>query len=258
MKKTLTILLAALLAVTSITAAGVRETAPVEEVLPLEGHELMIYCGAGMKDPFTEIADLFEKESGCTVSVIYANGGQIQSQINTSGEGDFFIAGAATELKPVTAHITEVKDLVKHVPVLVAGSGNPYGIEGLDDLVQEGLTFIMGNVEATPIGKIAKKALADRGILKKVEIAATTPTAPMIATAIARGEADAAIIWKENAAGVEGCQIVDTPDMAPYVKTIPAARLDSTADTVAADAFYAFLDGEGAGKIWKAWGYEEI
>ena len=259
MRKLLACLLV-VLCVFSIGAQGSKEDAKALELesrKSLEGESLQVYCGAGMKNPFTEIADLFSEETGCEMVVIYANAGQIQSQINTSEEGDFFIAGARVELKPVEKHVVSVKDLVKHIPVLVVTDGNPKNINGLDDLVNPDVTFIMGNVEATPIGKIAKKALSEKGIMGKVNIAATTPTAPMIATAIARGEADAAIIWKENAK-VDGVEIVDTPDMAPHVKTVPSARLDTSMNPKAADAFDAFLDSPDVMEIWTRYGYEEV
>ena len=53
---------------------------------------------------------------------------------------------------------------------------------------------------------------------------ATTTTAPQLATVISLGEADAAIVWKENCKA-DGVEILDTPDMASYIKTVPAARL---------------------------------
>ena len=56
-----------------------------EEQASLEGKELNIYCGAGMTDPFQEIADAFEAETGCTMNVTIANAAQIQTQITTTG-----------------------------------------------------------------------------------------------------------------------------------------------------------------------------
>ena len=257
MKKFLAILMCALCLFTVGAQGTKEEAAALAAQKSLEGQTLQVYCGAGMKNAFVEIADLFEEETGCEMNVMYANAAQIQSQINISEEGDFFIAGARVELKPVEKHVVSVKDLVKHIPVLVVTEGNPYDIQDLDDLVNPDVTFIMGNVEATPIGKIAKKALSDKGIFDDVNIAATTPTAPMIATAIARGEADAAIIWKENAK-VDGCEIVDTEDMIPHIKTVPSARLDTSLNPEAADAFDAFLDTPEVLTIWMKYGYEEV
>lgn len=123
----------------------------------LTGHTLMIYCGASMTKPFQEIADSFKEKTGCEMNVSYANAGQIQSQISTSNEGDFFIAGAAEELKPIEKFVSSKTDLVKHIPVLAVQTGNPKKITGLASLTEDGVTLLMGDTEATPIGKIAKK-----------------------------------------------------------------------------------------------------
>ena len=181
----------------------------------LTGHTLMIYCGAGMTKPFQEIADSFKAATGCEMNVTYANAGQIQSQITTSEEGDMFIAGSAEELKPVESYVSESKALVKHIPVLAVQSGNPKNITSLAGLAEEGVSLIIGDIDSTPIGKIAKKALTDAGIFDKVQIEASTATAPQMATAIAAGEADAAIIWKENC-DAEGVEIVDNSGLEDY------------------------------------------
>ena len=220
----------------------------------LTGHTLMIYCGAGMTKPFQEIADSFKAATGCEMNVTYANAGQIQSQITTSEEGDMFIAGSAEELKPVESYVSESKALVKHIPVLAVQSGNPKNITSLAGLAEEDVSLIIGDIDSTPIGKIAKKALTDAGIFDKVQIEASTATAPQMATAIAAGE-DAAIIWKENC-DAQGVEIVDNSGLEDYIKTIPAASLSCSADHDARQAFLAYLNSGDVQEIWLKYGYE--
>ena len=217
----------------------------------LTGHTLMIYCGAGMTKPFQEIADSFKAATGCEMNVTYANAGQIQSQITNSEEGDMFIAGSAEELKPVESYVSESKALVKHIPVLAVQSGNPKNITSLAGLAEEDVSLIIGDIDSTPIGKIAKKALTDAGIFDKVRIEASTATAPQMATAIAAGEADAAIIWKENC-DAQGVEIVDNSGLEDYIKTIPAA----SADHDARQAFLTYLNSGDVQEIWLKYGYE--
>ena len=221
----------------------------------LTGHTLMIYCGADMTKPFQEIADSFKAATGCEMNVTYANAGQIQSQITTSEEGDMFIAGSAEELKPVESYVSESKALVKHIPVLAVQSGNPKNITSLAGLAEEGVSLIIGDIDSTPIGKIAKKALTDAGIFDKVQIEASTATAPQMATAIAAGEADAAIIWKENC-DAQGVEIVDNSGLEDYIKTIPAASLSCSADHDARQAFLDYLNSGDVQEIWLKYGYE--
>lgn len=221
----------------------------------LAGHTLLIYCGAGMTKPFQEISEAFQKESGCEMNVTYANAGQIQSQITASGEGDLFIAGSAEELKPVQDFVAESRHLVKHIPVLAVQSGNPKNIKNLESLTGEGISLIIGDTEATPIGKIAAKALTDLGIMDQVHIEATTATAPQMATVIAAGEADAAVIWKENC-DAQGVEIVENSGLESYIKTIPAALLNCEGDSEASSVFLEYLDSDTVKDIWTKYGYE--
>ena len=233
------------------------QAASAEAAQDLTGQNLMIYCGAGMQQPFEEIAAAFSEETGCEMNVTYANAAQLQTQITQSQEGAFFIAGSADEVKPVEEYVVSSTDLVKHIPVLAVAEGNPKGITGIADLAREDVTTVTGDAEATPIGKIAKKAFQDFGVTDQVTLAATTTTAPQLATVIALGEADAAIIWKENC-NTEGVEICQTTDLDKYVKTVTAARLSFAADDPAADAFAEDLAGQEAAGIWAEYGYEQV
>lgn len=239
----------------SSAAASSQTTS--EAAQDLTGQTLLIYCGAGMQQPFEEIAAAFSEETGCEMNVTYANAAQIQTQITQSQEGAFFIAGSADEVKPVEEFVVSSTDLVKHIPVLAVAEGNPKGITGIADLAREDVTTVTGDAEATPIGKIAQKAFQDFGVAEQVNLAATTTTAPQLATVIALGEADAAIIWKENC-NTEGVEICQTADLDAYVKTVPAARLSFAADDPAADAFAEYLAGQTAADIWAEYGYEQV
>ncbi len=237
-------------------ADGKQEPA-AEKVL--EGKTLDIYCGAGMTDPFQKIAEAFEAETGCAMNVTYANAAQIQTQITTTEQGDFFIAGSADELKPVEAFVESSTDLVKHIPVLAVPASNPENIAGLADLAGA-QRVLVGDPESTPIGKIAKNALTKAGLwdeLMAANVLTTTTTAPQIATALANGEGDAGIVWKENVKG-EGVTIVATSDLDAFVKTVPAAQLTCAKDAEAVKAFSEFLETSAAWDIWAEYGYERV
>lgn len=223
----------------------------------LSGKTLMIYCGAGMTKPFTEIANTFEEETGCSMEVTYANAGQIQSQINTTQEGDLFIAGSADELKPVGDYVTESADLVRHIPVLAVAAGNPKEITCLNDMTREDVVVVLGDGDAMPLGKIANKALTQMEILDKINVIARCATAPAIANALIMGECDAVIVWKENVSD-PSIEIQETTDLEPYIKTVPAASLSFTTDETARGAFLTFLNSETAKTIWGSFGYETM
>lgn len=260
MKKIILLLTALMLSAALITGCGSKDSEnkeAAEQTQDLTGKSLMIYCGAGMKEPFQKIANAFQEETGCEMKVTFANAAQIQTQINTSNEGDMFIAGSAEEVKPVEELVTTQTDLVKHIPVVAVQSGNPKGIKALEDLAKDGVSVLIGDPEATPIGKIANKIFMDTGIKDSVTLAAATTTAPQMTTALAAGEADAAIVWKENVKG-DGVEIVNMKEMEKYIKTIPAASLSTAKDAEALKAFEEYLNSKAAQKIWTKAGYELV
>ena len=120
--------------------------------------------------------------------------------------------------------------------------------------------MLVGDPEATPIGKIAQNALTKLGIwdgLMESGAITTTTTAPQISTALASGEGDAGIVWKENVTD-DGAVIVDTADLDPFVKTIPVATLTCASDSPAVQAFSEFLQTDAAWDIWAQFGYERV
>ncbi|WKY44574.1 molybdate ABC transporter substrate-binding protein [Eubacteriaceae bacterium ES2] len=249
--------LALVLVISILSGCSQNSTADETAAKELDGHSLFIYCGAGMTKPFEEITAAFKDETGCQVEVVYANAAQIQNQITTTGEGDLFIAGSSDELKPVQDSVAESLDLVKHIPVLAVQSGNPLGINNLNDLTKDGVEVVLGDGEATPIGKIANKALTDLGILDQVNVIARAATAPEIFNALSVNECDAIIVWKENVTG-SSSEIVETSDLDAYVKTVPAATLTSAENTEALTSFLTYLNSDDAKQIWQNYGYEVL
>ena len=197
--KRIVVLLLVLVLAASLCACGGKQPAATPTAAPvsasteapkateaawpdLSGQSLLIYCGAGMKQPFQEIADRFGSLTGCEMNVTFANAAQIQTQISTAQEGAFFIAGAAGEVKPVEEYVASSVKLVKHIPVLAVAAGNPKGITGVADLANEDVSTVIGDAESTPIGKIAMQVFSDFGITDSVNLVATTTTAPQLAT----------------------------------------------------------------------------
>lgn len=251
---------AVVLALAGMTMMGCSSNTPSQsssQPTDLNGQQLNIYCGAGMTEPFQKIADLFTEETGCEMNVTYANAAQIQTQITTTNEGDFFIAGSKEELKPIESTVTSSEDLVKHIPVLAIPTSNPANITDIADLANA-QRVLVGDPESTPIGKIAQKALTDADLwdtLMNAGVITTTTTAPQIATALANGEGDAGIVWKENVKS-DGVSIVDTTDLDALIKVIPAAQLACAQDVAAVNAFKEFLQTDAVWDIWASYGYE--
>ena len=275
-------ILALALAMTMLSAlfvgCGAKEEAPAEEVkteaveevteevaeettetVDIAGSDLLVFSGAGLAKPVQEIADTFAAETGCTPQIVFAATGQLIAQIQSTEEGDIIIAGAVDELANMKEEeILSTTELVKHIPVLAVKKGNPKNLTGVADLGQEGITVLFSDPETTPIGKIAVKAFKEAGIFEKIDVAANTTTAALAMTALAEDQADAAILWKENASTNENIEILDVPEMEKYIKVVPICELSYTVNEDARTAFVEFMKSQTALDIWAKHGYEVV
>lgn len=111
---------------------------------------LLIYVGAGMKDPMNEIAKGFKNEYGVKVTYIYGGSGVLFSQINTQRLGDVFLPGSELhmEIAQQNGYLDSYKALVKHTPVIMVAPGNPKDIHSLGDLTKEGVRVSLGRANA--------------------------------------------------------------------------------------------------------------
>lgn len=220
-----------------------------------EEQKLHIYCDESIQKPFQEIVDAFKAKSNTDIQVVFANAADIQTQIKTSQEGDFFIASSGSEVKPVEEFVAERKTLVEHIPVLAVQAGNPKNIHGLQDLTKSDIKVVTNDPKSTQIGKIAQQAFIDEEIINNLNVISNTTSAEQMTNALITKEADAVITWKENC-NVDGVEVVKTPDMEPYIKNIPIARLKFNSDNKIAPEFEQFLDSDEAHNIWIKCGYE--
>lgn len=266
MKKLLALILAGAMAVSLVACSSApassettEENQEATQTVDIAGSDLLIFSGAGLANPVQEIADAFAEKTGCIPQIVFAGTGNLIAQIQTTEEGDILIAGAVDELASMKEEeITSTTELVKHIPVLAVAAGNPKGITCVADVGNEGITVLFPDPETTPIGKIAVKAFEAAGVLDKIDIAANTTTAALAMTAMAEGNADAAILWKENAATNSAIEILDAPEMEKYIKVVPICEISYSANEDARKAFLEFMTSDEAMSIWAKHGYETV
>jgi molybdate transport system substrate-binding protein len=240
-----------IMALCTFTACGNDEPADLSD------QTLQIFSGAGLAEPVQEIADTFKEQTGCEVEIVFGPTGQLITQIQTSESGDILIAGAVDELAAMKdEEITEQVEMVKHIPVLVVQAGNPKNVTSIKDLAD--LEVMLADPEVTPIGKIAVKVFENAGIMDTIDVVANTTTAPLALTAVAEGNADATIVWKENASKNDKVEIVDLEEMAKYIKVVPAVSLSYSVNEDARIAFIEFMTSEEGMAIWAKYGYEAV
>ncbi len=219
-----------------------------------------IYCGAGMKKPFLEIAKVYEEEAKVNVDVTVGNAAEIKNQIVESEDGDIWICGGQSEIKALQEKdmIGEVISLVKHVPVVVVSKESGLKIESPQDLTKDGVNIVTGDAGATPIGKIANKFFKKQGIEEDVNIVANSCSSPVMIEALQTNEANVAIMFKENAIDKEGVEILDMPEINDHIMHVQSVGLSTSKNVDETTEFMKWIVTEKPKEIWAKYGYESL
>ena len=154
-----------------------------------------------------------------------------------------------------------MKNIVKHVPIIMVPGGNPAGIKVLDDLARPGVKVALCDPKAAAIGKVSKKMLEEANLFEGVKpnVAVFAPTANQLLVYIALGQADAAINWLDVTTWAEGkgkIEVVRIDDARNMIKTIPTAVHVSAVNNPLAIKLNDYIASEEGMAIWEKWGFE--
>ncbi|MCK4270507.1 MAG: substrate-binding domain-containing protein, partial [Methanogenium sp.] len=159
MKKLLTIFMVMLVAITGCMICGCTEQ--VGENTPSVSDDstntLLVYCGAGLRDPMDEIAEVFRQKEGISVDYIYGGSAQLLSQMELVKQGDAYMPGAKSYIDSAAekGFISKSEKTVYHVLGIIVPKGNPKNIQCLDDLTKEGVRVAIGEPSGPAVGKAA-------------------------------------------------------------------------------------------------------
>ncbi|MCK8519126.1 molybdate ABC transporter substrate-binding protein [Methanoculleus sp. 7T] len=259
MKAHLLLIIALLVAATAAFTCGCTgTTADTPEVSDTAKPELLVYCGAGMREPMDEIATAFTNETGISINYIFGGSNTLLTQMNLTKMGDVYMPGA-------TAYFDAARDMglvgeeslvVYHVPVIAVPKGNPAGIASLQDLAKPGVRVALGDNPGAAIGQLTDKVLAKNNLLEDVEknVVTRTGTVNELLVYISMGQADAGIIW-EDLYVPEKMDLIYIPNTDNLVKIVPIGVLTSSEHPTEAEQFTAFVVSDEGKAIFARHGF---
>lgn len=271
LKRKLSILGLASMMVFTTTACQKNEKLDMEEKPAIEteakeGNQneditLLVYSGAGLKKPMTEIAEVFEEETGVKVEYVFAGSTQLLSQIELTGKGDVFIVGAinaynAAEEKGL---VNEYKTVAYHNPIIAVPKGNPANIQKLEDLTKDGIKVILGDEDANAIGKTSQK-IFEKLDLEKINdnVIAKTATVNELIVHLASGDADVAIVTEDAAFGNEDIELITIPEEQNIPQILPIGSLKMTENQDLATEFVDFVSSDRGKEIFESYGFPPV
>lgn len=231
---------------TEQSGVNIEEQEKTDSDEPLFG-----YIGAGLKEPFEELMEMYEVETGKKIEANYNNSGSLITQLETAETGDIFMPGGMPFVKKVEEkdHIELVEGpIAYHTPVIVTPKENPANIQSFDDLTNEAAEIIVPELEATALGKTLAKIMKNAELYDDIEenIIVQVETAPKITSTLLLGEGNAAIT--EHAAWAkqkEKLELIEIDPAINEVDEIPIAVLTFSKQKEEATKFAKFVAQEG-------------
>ncbi|MDR2550999.1 MAG: molybdate ABC transporter substrate-binding protein [Desulfobulbus sp.] len=216
---------------------------------------------ASMTDVVKELAERY-KAAGKEVAIVpnFGPSGALAKQIDEGAPADLFISANqkwmtylrdAKKIEPQSEKILAVNTLV------FVGAKNP-AVTKLADIV--GLKRIaIGSPKSVPAGEYAAQAMEKAGIYKQLEEGQKLVMAKDVRQSLIyadRGEADGAFVYKTDALmATQAVILFEVPQDLYDQVTYPIALTANGAKQAEAKAFYDFLTGPEALKVFLKYGF---
>ncbi|WP_261596223.1 molybdate ABC transporter substrate-binding protein [Methanoculleus formosensis] len=250
------VLLAALLFMAGCTTqpsvTGENATPTVADI------SLLVYSGAGLKKPMSEIGEAFTDKYGINIEYTFAGSGTLITQMELSRKGDAFIPGGTPDYRIAREKglVGEPGYVAYHVPVIAVGKGNPHNITSVDDFARPGLKIALGGVNSTAIGRAGDKLFRAHGIHDAVEanVVLRAPTINEVVVAMNMGTADAALLTMDQI-NPEKMDMIGLPPEDSLALIVPIGATTFTTQPEAAQMFVEFVASEEGKAIFVKHGF---
>jgi molybdate transport system substrate-binding protein len=245
--------------VTAIMLFGCKSDKPEES--DSAAKELLLYCGAGIRPPVQQIAEVFEREHGVKVITDYAGSEVLLSKIKLARRGDLYMPGDKHYVEQADREglILSQQSVCYFVPTILVQKDNPKNIHGLRDLLKDGLKLGLGDAKACAIGRTTKQIFARNNIAwEDVEknVAFQSLTVNELGMQIQAGSLDAVIVWDAIARyySEHGTEVT-IPVEENVISTVNIGILKFTKNHSLAEQFVEFAVSDRGQDIFKQHNY---
>lgn len=224
---------------------------------------ILVHCGAGIRPPMDELADLFEERTGTRVDMAYKGSGCLLADIEFSRKGDLYMPGEQDYMDQAieSGFIVEHRPVATMQTVIITPLEDEHGINSLEDLAKPGVKVGLGAVPQVAVGVAAKKTLDKAGLWDSVQknVKMNVLNVVELADAVKLGGIDAAIVWDATAYLVkDDVRTVPIDPKYAYQTTIPFGALKFSKHPDKAQLFLELAASAEGTEIFEAHGYGPV
>lgn len=226
-----------------------------------EEKKLIVYSGAGLKKPMTEIAEVYKEDKGVDIEYIFAGSAQLLSQIELSGKGDVFIVGSINAYESAIEKdlVGDYKTVAYHNPIIGVPEGNPANIKSLEDMTKEGIKVILGDEDANAIGATSQKLIKENNLEGiNNNVVSKTATVNELIVHLKAGDADAAIVTEDAAFGNDDIELIEIPEDINIKQILPIGMLNISKNKEVANDFINFVSSDEGKEIFEKYGFPPV
>jgi len=220
--------------------------------------DLVVYCGAGLREPMEDLAAAYTAKTGNGIDFNFGGSNTLLSQMELIEQGDVYMPGATYYFGAAQEKgFVENSSLIcYHIPVIITPKDNPANIQSLADLGKEGVIVELGDSKACAIGKLAnsiiEKNKLNESIYPNVETRSATVNELVLHTAL--GQVDGAICW-EDLVNSDEMEVIYIPNEQNIIKIVPIGSLTFSEHPEEAQGFVDFVSSDEGLAIFEKNGF---
>jgi molybdate transport system substrate-binding protein len=222
--------------------------------------ELTVFAASSLTGAFTQIGKDFEEaHPGTKVAFNFGASDDLAGQIQSEGTADVFASASPTWMDAVEEKpgVRDRSDFAQNTLVIIVPSGNPAGVESIDDLAEDNLQVVLA-AKGVPVGDYAREALDNAGIAKEAEVnvVSNEEDDASVVQKISSNEADVAIVYSSDIAGPNGngVESITIPDSENVVATYPIAVVSGAPQSDLPGEFVTDVTGSSGQSVLKQYG----
>ena len=246
------------LALSFLPAGGCAEREPVPAAASAE---VVVSAASSLTAVMTELSALYSTDHpGVTLRNNFGASGTLEQQIRRGAGVDLFVSAANRQMDALAAdglidaasrRVLAGNELVLVVPL----QGDT--LAGFPALATAAVERVaMGTPESVPAGEYGRAALRGMGLWEGVEAKVVfTTNVRQALTYAERGEVDAALVYRTDAAESERVRVVAAAPAGSHPPIVYPAALVAASESPAARAYLDFLSGPEAAAVFARHGF---